>query len=439
MVALVKRWLVVIYHLFKRPEPPVPVPMALLPPPKAKPALDLPPVIYLRGLTDITDSEKLLWMHRKRPGEVASAGGRFYFKDDVLDQLDYYFQTIRRFKVARRDFYDLASQTGINLIPDRAVYVPKKGEEEEEYWPEVSRVDPWFAQTLPAFGSYCFGTLKKIRYNETQEQVMHTRFIYFTRYAKKGVPITIQPIKEGTVYVIGLYFDNVGIKAPDPFKARHLQKPGVVELPVVVARDGTITALKTLEPKALKFPRKNKRRSHEMATRSEWGFPQALIRFAKEHKTTPERYICNRFAHAARMHGDLNSSMIHVRVTKGDLAAVMNVDMERTPYFFKDRQPVFVDGIKKKIFHIVRPHERVVGSVSTDVHMHFRGLRKFNWNSYDVAITVPGWDHNNWAMADIAAYDIDSEKGKKLKRFLNMKGVGEMVVKATYFPGISAR
>ena len=224
------------------------------------------------------------------------------------------------------------------------------------------------------------------------------------------------------------------IQASRGRKKTRSQKPGVVELPVLVAPDGTITALKVLESQRLEFPRKNKRRSHEQATRSEWGFPAALIDFARQHKTTPEQYICERFAIASKEHSKLNSSMIHVHIRKHDLAAVMNVDMERTPYFFKDRQPVVIDGIKKKIFHIVRPHERVIGNVSTDVHMHFRGLRKFNWNGYDVSITVPGWDHANWAMADLSAFDEESKKGKKIKNPVFMRELGARVVKAMQPP-----
>jgi hypothetical protein len=277
--------------------------------------------------------------------------------------------------------------------------------------------------------------VKKIRSIETEEEGYHSRFIYFTRYAKKGVPITIQPVNEGVVYVMGIYFDVTGMAT----KKKYKQKIGIMEAPILVTPDGTLRALKTLEAQRLKFPRKNRRRSHESAVRSEWGFDKEWIDWAKDQGTTPERYICDRFAHATQMHGDLNSSMIRVQINKHGLAAVMNVDMERTPYFFKDRQPVILDGIKKKIFHVVRPHERVVGNVSTDVHMHFRGLRKFNWNGYDVSITVPGWDHSNWAMADIAAYDEDSEGiPKNRKRWVEMKEIGEMAVKTMTVPSLSA-
>jgi hypothetical protein len=89
----------------------------------------------------------------------------------------------------------------------------------------------------------------------------------------------------------------------------------------------------------------------------------------------------------------LNTSMIRVSAKKDNVIATLNVDIISTPGFFKDRTPVIIDGIKKKIFHIVRPHKRVTGNWTTNVHMHFRGLREFEWNGYQIHITVPGRDH----------------------------------------------
>ena len=434
----IARWIAAVRRFFqKRPEPTPP--MLMLPAPRRKRELVLPPVIHLGESVIITEDEKILWMHRKHKGDLASFDGRFYFKDDVLDQLDYYFQTIRRFKAAREDFYNLVSQTGVNLIPDRAIYTPPKGEEESHVFEDVYKAEPWFTETRPAFGAYCFGTAKKLRDIEAGELgAYHSRFVYFTRYVKKGVPITVQPVKEGTVYIMGTYFDVTGLK--DSKGRPYKRKLGIMEAPVLLAHDGTITALKTLTSNPLRFPRKKRRRDDgSLAHRSEWGFAQEWIDWAKDQKTTPEKFICNLFARAVRLHGDLNSSMIRVHIKKHDLAAIMNVDMERTPYFFKDRQPVFVDGIKKKIFHIVRPHERISGNVSTDVHMHFRGLRKFSWNGYDVAITVPGWDHNNWALASFGAYDEESKKGRQEKNPVFMKELGERAAKAMTVPHLGAR
>ena len=96
--------------------------------------------------------------------------------------------------------------------------------------------------------------------------------------------------------------------------------------------------------------------------------------------------------------------MIRVAVKKNKVTAVMNVNVERTPYFFRDRDPIVVDGVTKRIFHVVRPHERADGSV---VRMHFRGAKQFVWNGYDVSITVPGKDHADWMDASMSGFDAD--------------------------------
>jgi hypothetical protein len=86
-----------------------------------------------------------------------------------------------------------------------------------------------------------------------------------------------------------------------------------------------------------------------------------------------------------------HASMVRIEARKDGLTGVFGVAIKRTAYFFKDRSAV-VDqsGGKKRIFHIVRPHVRANGQA---VKLHFRGLRKFNWNGYDIAISVPGRDH----------------------------------------------
>ena len=65
-----------------------------------------------------------------------------------------------------------------------------------------------------------------------------------------------------------------------------------------------------------------------------------------------------------------------------------SIDMLRTPYFFADRKKVVNEnGNTKKIFHIVRGHKRKNG---TFIKTHFRGLREFVWNDYQVKIGLAG-------------------------------------------------
>ena len=74
---------------------------------------------------------------------------------------------------------------------------------------------------------------------------------------------------------------------------------------------------------------------------------------------------------------------------------MFNIEMTRTPYFFKNRsKTVSVNGSTRKIFHITRAHKRIgAGGRETFVKSHFRGERKFMWKGYDVQITMPGLHH----------------------------------------------
>jgi hypothetical protein len=88
-------------------------------------------------------------------------------------------------------------------------------------------------------------------------------------------------------------------------------------------------------------------------------------------------------------------SMVRVAVHKDDLTAIFGVNIRRMSYFFQDRDLAFtIKGARKKVFHIVKAHERHYkdGRV-VPVRLHFRGEKEFDWAGYHVKITVPGLDH----------------------------------------------
>lgn len=86
--------------------------------------------------------------------------------------------------------------------------------------------------------------------------------------------------------------------------------------------------------------------------------------------------------------------------------ATFNIPMTRAPYFFRDRVKVKGEtGRTAKIFHSVRPHERLMASgEKTNIKFHFRGLRSFNWNGYKVQVSVPGWHHKDLRNLEASAH-----------------------------------
>jgi hypothetical protein len=114
-------------------------------------------------------------------------------------------------------------------------------------------------------------------------------------------------------------------------------------------------------------------------------------------------------------------SMVRVEASKGAEIAVFGVDITRTPYFFKDRDKV--EG--RRIFHIVRTHQRVrADGTVRPIKTHFRGLRYFRWNGYDIKITVPGWHHKD--ITSFAAGLLDDEKYIEGKH-MTMEQMGEFL------------
>lgn len=77
--------------------------------------------------------------------------------------------------------------------------------------------------------------------------------------------------------------------------------------------------------------------------------------------------------------------------------------------FFKDRD--IEDGEHRRrrpIFHIVSGHERILPSGRvTEVREHYRGNRVFDWNGYNVLITVPGHHHGKLSTFESDAWLAD--------------------------------
>lgn len=348
---------------------------------------------------------------KPKPLKSAGGDGEFYFKDNVLDQLEYYIAAVKRLKKHDYDNYSMISRLGANLIPDRLSLAMRKvlaGPAREKLSVD-NKLEPWFLQALPAFGAVCYTTDKGALDEEKGTNRTSPRIFYFNKYALKGRPTVLQPVSPDAkaIYIVGSVWDFVTTDT-------GTQETGISEVALVIEADGSIRPLKTMTPRYIRFPAKNKKRSHRGFERMEWDWPEGFVKFAKFNKMTPEAAVLNMFLGAAIQHEMFNASMIRVAVEKDGVTAQMNVNVERTPYFFRDRDVVVnQNGVKKRIFHIVRPHTRSNGAT---VKMHFRGLRKFDWNGYGIQITVPGLDHGFISEIPIDSLAEDSELKTELEK-----------------------
>jgi hypothetical protein len=173
------------------------------------------------------------------------------------------------------------------------------------------------------------------------------------------------------------------------------------EFGIFVSRDGDeMVLLKLLKTESLPLIAKRSRRGGKRGLKRAgdvrsipvraWSIPRDFVRWAKQHDETPDRFFIGMFCNTIRHWEMTGYSMIKVAVQKDDMIAVFGVDVHRLGYFFQDRDIQLTEsGVKKRIFHIVRPHERMTKEGKKAVPFHFRGLREFDWAGYHVRITVP--------------------------------------------------
>jgi hypothetical protein len=398
--------------------------------------------------------------------------GQYYFRDQILDQLDRYFFYLKRMQAGDRHAYELLRQIGIQLVPYSATRAYDK-------WRDQDNVElpPWWRMNRPAVGAVAYGfddltkeaeriivmnpadpndsrfkslsakekrTLDGLahrpfviskssqKYNRKTEDApsifWYPRFLYFNKY--NTPPPDFESVTGGDVYKMTVYWDRCDGRVPKKFRKSH--KGGIPqEYALWVEHDSTrVRVLRSrinerVVIKWAKGPRGGRSDTPTVFTSIHWAVPDRYLRWAHHNKIEPEEYLRRMFVAAAEMYtASSMGSMIRVAVSKLDLTATFGVEIKRTPYFFKDRDLVLNErGVKKRIFHIVRPFVRTDG---TAVPMHFRGLRQFTWAGYQVSITVPGRDHFT-----LPEFDVGMHGGPVRKRdgaMVEAKELGERLV-----------
>ena len=337
------------------------------------------------------------------PAAEQDEHGEFYFRHTILDQLGRYFVILKRMKRGDKEAYDLYSQLGAYILPERT----GKGY-------ECDVLEPRWLELRPSFGMVLHGS-RSLQVKVDKEKKFYVPFaVYFNKYRSDRAPTTVQPVNSGDVYCCTVYWDTF-----------HGSRDGgaPTEFALNVSPSGEVHILKILENKNITIRgKKGKGRGSTFTIpQRRWGIPEFFEGWAKEHGEDVRPFLASIFIETANAQITAANSMIKVKAYKGRLAAIFSVNVLRTPYFFKDRDLcVNVRGKKKKIFHIVRTHIRKTGSV---VRTHFRGMREFNWNGYKIRITVPGWHHVNTHDLDIGA--TDGEYVEDIKDYMDSAALGK--------------
>ena len=162
-----------------------------------------------------------------------------------------------------------------------------------------------------------------------------------------------------------------------------------------------------------------------------WVIPEHLREGPRDKPDDWSPELSAKIAFGWAYQGYSNASMdIRIRASKNGVVGAFSVDLLRTPYFFADRNPVFHEkGHKRKIFHIVRTHERKFKKGgSTFVRSHFRGLRAFDWNGYQLLITMPETHHRDLLDFHAGAHDVEASNYPE-SDLLSMPELGEKLDK----------
>jgi hypothetical protein len=316
---------------------------------------------------------------RAKPDD-ANEAGEFYFREAILDQLDEYFAVLPRMKKADPDGYALFSRIGAVVLPKDTLF-------------DLNGLSPIWTGAMPSAGAitYCGAGHGKTHDSDKGKHVA-PRVVSFTKYDGRAFHRLYEPARRGeAVYQLAAYFD-----LDDDDRTR-----GALGFLIGVDKQGAIRPLRCLVvgqrlPDGTQIPVRK------------WKIDPTLADWARDADETPQQLAQWLFVHAARAWERATEwSMTRVTVRKGDLVATFAVNIQRTPYFFKDRDQ---DGgnRRRKIFHIVRAHEReLAGGRTSSVKMHFRGERRFRWNGYDVLVTVPGFHHRSLITLNIGGHDHD--------------------------------
>ncbi len=370
--------------------------------------------------------------------------GEFNFRDSILAQLDRYFVYLQRMKHYDPGAYGLYRNVGAVIVPRVATATHWREEEpvDKKFSPEEIEsmrksvyLTPHFKSRRPAFGCVAYGTDTLVEKHEQsdykdskgrhQRDVYIPKFLYFTKYQKP--PPEVQPVRDdGDVYKMTLYWDHAYDKK---------QKWGVPsEFAIFISADAKqMRVLRMLDTKIFEIPKKHSSWEVSRVPQRAWTLPPGFGSWAGHHGVETELYMAYLFCRAVREIEYSNLSMVRVAVTKDNMVAVFGVHIHRMAYFFADRDIALTgSGLRKRMFHIVRPHVRSDG---TEVKMHFRGERKFSWAGYEVEVTVPGLDHlmipeinigmvdDHWNELDDKQHLSEQEFGKRLKKYMQ-QGLG---------------
>jgi hypothetical protein len=335
---------------------------------------------------------------RQRAERPKEDFGTLYYLDDILERLDDYHEMSKKLRSIDPETYRTYQRLGATIVGKRSRFYPVMP-------PSWCNGSP-----RPALGMMHICKNDQVSRNDhiqpgdKYRDLADIEFCYFTKLNRRFKP-GVQATNGDLYKVTFLYSDR---KA-----ARKIVIAG--EFYAGVMADGSLAVLLERHTHRVTVGKGRKRVTFPQ---QKWEAPFYLEVIAADwRKRLPEEKnaTAGDVAHfmvtwlAAVLEG--SGGGFQIRATRNGISAVFGIDIKRSAYFFRDRDPIVVDGITKKIFHFVRPFERALpnGEV-TYVRAHFRGLREFEWNGHHIVITMPGLHHKT--LAEFHAEAMEMEPGE---------------------------
>ena len=357
---------------------------------------------FIRYIINFFSPAKIV---KRRKNKVISSSDNFgclYHLGNLLDQMDDYFKSISHLKKEDPSAYAIYRRIGGQVI------------EEESFVSIQSDLETNWLNIRPAFGMIHLGVPAK----HSIENVS-VKFVYYEKHDKD---IHTENFS-GEIYSVKLFY---------LWPKKRNMHTGLVKYKIGIEQDGSIKLLKEHYLEKIMIPH---RRGKETTTyyRTMFGYSDSLQGMYEDIKDRPEykgqkitdvaaTYFCMVANAMTASYGGMQ-----IMATKKQNSCVFNIDMLRTPYFFKDREAVVdVNGKTKKIFHIVKGHKRKLNlNKEIFIKTHFRGLRKFAWKGYDIVIKDPkikdtinytGGSTNDTELLEFDKYMSPTQLGTELRK-----------------------
>lgn len=300
--------------------------------------------------------------------------GAFFYLGDILRQIKTLHRLLKKLRAVDKDAVAFQGRIGARVLPKKALTLCGA-----------------LPEQLPSTGmTYLDPSLSK------DSDWVPAAFIYFNKVRN---PVGVQPFNGDVFKISGAHSDGDLMMATSFY---------------VGIKGKTVTPLNCKRYKKVR----NKAYGGRMTSTQYcgWGIDpdlQAMYEDAckQNDARSLEQYVQDTVSIAMNGWAVKADDELQVRVRKGPMTAMLSVSTKRTPYFFKDRETTTAsDGKRKRIFHIVREHERTNrdGSKSV-VPEHYRGERRFKWDGSDVTITVPGLHHKSITDLGLASHEVEED------------------------------